>query len=370
LEYRTNFSIQEILAPDPNHPEKDTGKNFYTSEEIMPCNPLTLYDFIKIVADVPGVRNAKIQLSESPQAIKGGYHIFLDLEEHVLQRAQEEAVIETVKQRLYAHRNLCEDFFEVQLLIPLPVRLNLAIESHSEITAEEGAMRLAQILYSVQTFMAPYVKFYSLRDMLLDKQVTVERIYTGPLLQQGFIDEEELAQNNIRITIYVSEILERITVINRVDSVLKFSVALAEEESSVDKMAFEVPFNRIPKVDIAQSTLTIYHQGSPVTVDINKVYQYFNEMATDRLLERPYLTEEEIAIPEGSFRQLSDYYSIQHNFPLVYSVGKEGLHQSATKAHKAQVNQLKAYLLFFDQFLANYLAQLSHVKDLMAVNTQ
>ncbi|MEL6413120.1 MAG: hypothetical protein AAFQ08_03275, partial [Bacteroidota bacterium] len=132
LEYRTNFSIQEILAPDPNHPEKDTGKNFYTSEEILPCNPLTLYDFIKIVADVPGVRNAKIQLSESPQAIKGGYHIFLDLEEHVLQRAQEEAVIETVKQRLYAHRNLCEDFFEIQLLTPLPVRLNLAIESHSE----------------------------------------------------------------------------------------------------------------------------------------------------------------------------------------------------------------------------------------------
>ena len=47
-------------------------------------------------------------------------------------------------------------------------------------------------------------------------------------------------------------------------------------------------------------------------------------------------------------------------------LGELGLPESASPERKAQAKQLKAYLLFFDQLLANYFTQLAHVKDLFS----
>ena len=45
-----------------------------------------------------------------------------------------------------------------------------------------------------------------------------------------------------------------------------------------------------------------------------------------------------------------------------------GLSDAADKKRKALAYQLKAYLLFFDQVMANYFAQLSHTKDLFSTD--
>ena len=42
--------------------------------------------------------------------------------------------------------------------------------------------------------------------------------------------------------------------------------------------------------------------------------------------------------------------------------------RAASAKRRAQAKQLKAYLLFFEQMLVNYLEQLAHVKDLFAVD--
>ncbi|NEQ81583.1 MAG: hypothetical protein F6K26_15395 [Moorea sp. SIO2I5] len=66
----------------------------------------------------------------------------------------------------------------------------------------------------------------------------------------------------------------------------------------------------------------------------------------------------------GQYRELSDYESIQNDFPATYGIGEIGLPASAPPKRKAQAKQLQAYLMFFDQLLANYFAQLEHTKDL------
>ncbi len=78
-------------------------------------------------------------------------------------------------------------------------------------------------------------------------------------------------------------------------------------------------------------------------------------------------SEQDLPIPTGNYRHLSQYVSIQNDFPLVYGVGAEGLPTTASDLRKAQAKQLKAFLLFFDQLLANYLAQLDEVKNLLSV---
>ena len=365
LDYRTNFDIADLLATPPDQAVEDTPKHFYTAEEILPCNPLTLNDFLKVTLDVPGVRNAKILLHQGPQEIKGGYRVLIDLEERTIQKKQAAQVLEKVKERLYRHRNLCEDFFEVRLLDPFYIRINAAIEVQAELTQEESERLYAEVLFRINSFIAPYIKFYSLRNMLVDKKKTVEEIFTGPLLQQGFIDENELEESALRSIIYISELLPQITEINKIGNITNFSVE--PNEGTFNKVAIEVPSESVPRVDIDNSSITIYHNSSPISVNKERVKQYFEDIANARLFKRPYMTEEEIAFREGKFRNLAAYTSIQHDFPLTYSVGKEGLPSSASKERKAQAKQLKGYLMFFDQLLANYLAQLAHVKDLLAM---
>ena len=365
LDYRTNFYVEDLLAPHPDQAEEDVTKQFYHAEEILPCNPLTINDFLKLAVDSPGVKNAKIFLHQDPQEVKGGYTVLLDLEERAMQKGQEKQIIEQVKQSFDQHRNLCEDFFEVGLLKPFYMRINTSLEVQSDITQEEGERLCAAILFNIDTFVAPRIKFCSLRNMLVDKKKTVDEIFTGPLLQQGFVDEQALKTRAPRSIIYVSEMIQTITKHKKVDNIIKFAVALEDDTTST--AVIEVPQKSVPKVDIEKSSVTIHHNNAPVPVNKEKVKQYFQELISAHLFKRPYLTQEEIATRKGRFRNLSSYTSIQHEFPLIYSVGKEGLPKSASKERKGQANQLKAYLTLFDQLLANYLAQLAHVKDLLAV---
>ncbi|NEQ53281.1 MAG: hypothetical protein F6K11_24625, partial [Leptolyngbya sp. SIO3F4] len=78
----------------------------------------------------------------------------------------------------------------------------------------------------------------------------------------------------------------------------------------------------------------------------------------------PY--ELDLSVPQGRYYNLTDYYSIHHEFPLTYGISEDGLPDSAPALRKIQAQQLKGYLVFFDQILANYLAQLSHVRELFS----
>jgi len=63
LGYRTAYDIKDILAPEKF--SADTWKKvFYTAREILPCNPLTLIDYRKLIIDTEGVRNAWIEKSD------------------------------------------------------------------------------------------------------------------------------------------------------------------------------------------------------------------------------------------------------------------------------------------------------------------
>jgi hypothetical protein len=187
-------------------------------------------------------------------------------------------------------------------------------------------------------------------------------------LQQGFIDDVELQQNSPCTVIYVSEMLQRVTAIDKVGNIIKFSAAFGEEP--LGKTVIEIPEDSVPKVDVANSNIVVYHNGSPMPMNKQKAEHRFANMVNECTTKSPYPAEEEIAVREGRFRDLASYTSVQHEFPLIYGVGKEGLAKSATAARKASANQLKSYLMFFDQLMANYLAQLAHIKDLMAVKAK
>ena len=58
----------------------------------------------------------------------------------------------------------------------------------------------------------------------------------------------------------------------------------------------------------------------------------------------------------------------QNLFPTIYGIGHEGLPNNATKSRKGQAKQLKGFLLFFEQIMANYLSQLSNIGDILSID--
>ena len=68
----------------------------------------------------------------------------------------------------------------------------------------------------------------------------------------------------------------------------------------------------------------------------------------------------------GRQRNVAAHFSILQQFPQVYGIGEAGLSESATPQCRVMAKQLKAYLMFFDQLLANQFAQLGNAYKLFS----
>ncbi|MFO0031794.1 MAG: hypothetical protein ACK54Z_05990 [Cyanobacteriota bacterium] len=71
------------------------------------------------------------------------------------------------------------------------------------------------------------------------------------------------------------------------------------------------------------------------------------------------------AIPAGRRRSFRSPSSVARQVPAVYGVGPAGLPADASQERRGQALQLRAYLHFFDQLLANGQAQLAHAAQLL-----
>ena len=368
LERRIQTDISDILSPNPDSLTEKNIKQFYEAVEILPCNPLTINDFIKIAIDVPGVKNAYIVLSGQAHKheIKGGYKVFLDIEARVRKNNQIGEVVQQVTKKLHHYRNLCEDFFTVSCMKLQPVGIQAAFEINCHPTAEEAEILLAQIYFNIQSFLAPRVHFSTLSQML-KKGKTIDQILTGPILQKGFIDDAELASSR-RTIIYTAEILEKITQLPTIKSVLKFEAFLSNAPTE-KKIAISIESAYVLQLAMQQSEIILSYNGVPILIDKGKVNYSFEALLEKNALDSTYVYQVPIRSEPGNFSELATYTSIQQNFPVIYSVGDEGTSSNATVAEKASANQLKGYLMFFDQLFANYFSHLAHIKNIMAIHS-
>ncbi|MGB8702031.1 MAG: hypothetical protein WCD18_21655 [Thermosynechococcaceae cyanobacterium] len=96
--------------------------------------------------------------------------------------------------------------------------------------------------------------------------------------------------------------------------------------------------------------------------------QHYEKLVTEakKMAETPVAYD--LEIPLGTYRRSDRYYSVQNHFPAIYGLSETGLSSAADNRRKALAHQLKAYLLFFDQIMANYFAQLSQVKQLFSTD--
>jgi hypothetical protein len=278
-----------------------------------------------------------------------------------------DAVIAETVQVLHNHRNLAEDYCTIKAIEveDIAICADMEVEPSADIEAV-----LAEAYYLIDQYMSPDIKFYSLQQ-LLDAKKPVDEIFEGPALSNGFIDNDELAQASLRKTLYTSDVINLIMEIPGVKSVTNFVFAKYDDFGRlVESQSWSMPVksNRQPRLYIEGSKVLVYKNGLPFLADANELSDTLQVVKGRHTQPKYSVLENDLPVPHGNYYELESYYAVQNTLPLTYGVGSAGLPDSASDMRKAQAKQLKAYLLFFEQLLVNYLAQLSNTSELFAVD--
>ncbi len=429
LGYRTSLEVPELLAPTPG---TESESNFFTPEEILTNNPLTILDYRKMLVDIAGVRNAWIEpageqevplfhdcapdslRTTDPQAsvpiiqcisnkepepfphnevkLNGLYRVFLDLETtaaiDALPCADDEAdlsaILAEVHRRLHRHRNLCEDFLSVEVL--RDEEIGLCADLELEPTAQPDEV-LGLIYEALENFITPRLQFYSLAEML-ERGHPIEQIYRGRpytpsyITQQaaagkfshGFVEEEQLRGTERATEFFASDYYRVIMNVEGVRAIRSLSLSSYRgDQIQIEGEEWRLPLTAGHRPVFAPDRSSFKFYKGVIRLqagDPAGVLARFRKRLADYQKTKYQRSKLDSAVPYGRHRKdLGSYYSVQHEFPTVYGIGPGDLSGDASPARKAQALQLQGYLSFFDQLLADYLAQLAHVRQLFALRS-
>ncbi len=396
LGYRTNFSMADILASSQNHSGK---KQFFEALEILTCNPVTANDFRKILIDLKGIKNAwfvkafkqevpffanfkspnkwEVSLSKGNNAkdteikLKGLYDVYIDLEDDV-DHTDIDYVDDIVKcawQKLWNSRNLCEDYAAVNVI----AEMEFGIEAIVELCDGADVNNVAgDIYYRIQEFLTPTIPFYSFAEMHNEKKKGCEEIFEGPVLCNGFIDDEDLNKAQLRKEVYVSDLCQVIMDVCGVAGIKKLQLKKCDDNvealvrEGVMQWFMKVPLYHKPKLVLDCSEIQFQTTFNCTTADKEKTKE---RIKLQQQLHKPAKkSNQPPSLSAGTDRNLAEYFTIQDEFPFVYKIAEGQLTDNDTVLRKAQANQLKGYLMLYDELMANYLLQLSRVKDILSVS--
>lgn len=381
LDHRIHYDIPDILS------EGDTNSyhHLFEPDEILTSHSVTQVDLKKQLIDIKGVRNAWVEKYEYAEESDKEPLLYYHAENNeITLNRTEDAYVQTVQLEglyniyieqesepptdlnhtilniLHATRNLAEDYHEPHFLSPQKI----SIETVIEIDTDKDALYLLEKIYQIiDDYFSPTVNFYSFEELLAQGK-GVEEIFDGPRLQHGFIDTKELQSIKRKTEIRSSDLINQIMNIEGVSGVKTFFFRTNDKK---DPWFKKIDENSIPRLDRSKSSIKLTKRNLEVQMD--KTNHFSPQQQAIHAPFRP-LSDLSTLPPQGSDRKIGDYYSIQHQFSDTYGVNSNGLPNNATPERKAQAKQLKAYLLFFDQLLANYFSQLAHVKDLFSFSDE
>lgn len=389
LAYRLELSTADLLTSGGEDPAHST---LHTAARVLTHRALTVLDTRKLLIDLPGVRNAWLLPAELEPAIwadttlgtlgyspsdrpevravkvRGLYRVLLDLFDGQ-NAAERAAVVARAEARLHANRNLCEDFVGVDLVPVQP--FNLCAEVELEPQADPVAVHAA-ILFGVDRVLSPPVFNYTLDELLARTHAdgtpwTVEEIFDGPALDCGFIDSEELRASELKRTIFLSDILSVIQDIPGVRAI-RDAVFSPSDPALAGKDRWRVPVREGHRaaMNVQKSRLVFYKRSTPMLAHPDRVHDALRAL---KAAERAHLDtprDLDLPVPTGRVRDTSSHESVQNSFPPLYGLSEASVPVDPRRQLLAR--QLKAYLLHFEQLLADQKAALGAVGRLLSAD--
>ena len=417
LPYRADLPVSRLLAAPETGRIDLRRQGLFPAWSILPCDPVTLNDLRRVVIDqVAGLANVWFTpvTPPPPHTPYGLYDVaILALHDEGGERLHQhrdldaafdddpdpvprreplrregwrrhwdpqrdeddqdgrahgchERLIDEVARCYVAHRSLCEDVRSLIVLKPLRV------EVRAELQLDDGADpsdTLANVLFQLGLFLAPEPSRADLQAQLAARSPP-SAIFTGPLMRRGFIADDQLKPRLSAIDANdVRQVLAAATGVLGVDSL---AVRLADG-AQTPTGPIPVPPDHVGRLALdvgsAEPPISLHRNRATCATDPLRVRRVLDQLWARHRRTWPLRTqyEAQYAPPAAPAPSLSDYTSIQPQFPRVYGLvgGDATLDRSALRS--AQAKQLKAYLLPFEQVIADSFSQLGVVRDLFSV---
>lgn len=283
-------------------------------------------------------------------------------------------IFSTVALKLQQNRNLTEDYLCTEVIEKVPIGICADIELEPGADAVEV---MCSIQIAIDNVISPKINFYTL-NQLVQEGWHSEDIFMGPRLEHGFLKDDEVAKATLSKEIHASDIIAVLMDVEGVHSVKNILMTAYNElgkpilgamnQSWVLELSGEVK----PIFSISQSKLLLFQKKIPFLLSetqqmlvAQKVFLHKAQFQQKKLKN----THNDFTIENGDYFELQKYFSIQDEFPLVYGLGKNYISEKETPLRKAQAKQLKGYLYFYEQLLADFFSQLYHAKDLLDAQT-
>jgi len=372
LAYRTQFPITDLLYIQNDKDHKKSDNLLFQPSLIFPSSPIIINDYRKLlIGKIPEIKNCWIHPIKDDGA---GYQGLIDILVQAgkeLKTEEKEDLIIKIKNEFNANRLIGFDINKIIIMKGVKISLHGKIQIDPDAV---GELLLAQIFSKINEFLSPEIKFQH-PDDLLKEGINPDIIFQGPSLPYGYLDDTALkpAVNGI----YLSRIKEMIADVLGVKyveelSLMKNEVRCHENLITFENDEFPILDKNLLQNEYSGNNIIILKNNLQYKTDPQTTQQFFNSQIADSFqnYRTPKIVSQEIIQGRFNAEEIKAYYSIQNELPDIYGLRESSLPSSASNQRRAQAFQLKAYLTFFEQILANYLAQLVNTKKLYSINPE
>lgn len=370
LGYKCNFSIEDILMIGVDNFDFKKNNLFYPPDEVFRSSPSTINDLRKLIIDsVDDVNNVWVDLfSNSDINLKGLFSLKLQLVDNLSIKEIEKIITQT-KKIVMQNRTLCSDLVDITILEKKTIGFSADIIIDSFYVAEEI---LAKIMFNIENKLNEKVKFVGY-EYFDDNIVNKAEVLSGVKTNNGIILDKNLKDKTNQI--FVSEIFEIINKVEGVNKVKNFQIYADGIKIYDDIILFSN--NTYPSLESVDNLfskdqlyeINFFRNESLYRVDRLIFSQIYDTLVTEQneVILSTIPPKNEIK-GRFDFKSLIKYYSIINEFPSIYGLRDRELDPKSSKSRIAKMKQLKAFLLIFDQILANHLSQLANIRNLFSVN--
>ena len=283
-------------------------------------------------------------------------------------------VYNEVHRRSHSNRNFTEDYLSVATVELAQISFCVDIDLAPDADVVEVMSALQIVL---ENLLNPPIHFYTLSQLLGQGKSSAD-IFVGPQLIHGFLNDEELENAQLPTEIHASDIIAEWMKIPGVLSIRNFLMtaydAYGAPIPNATNEEWRLPLSGSvkPVFDLKKSKLLLFKSKVPFLLNesqqllVAQKVQFLRAQNANYKLKQ---TKIDLEIPKGTYYPLFQYQSVQEEMPGTYGLGYKPVSESSTALRKAQVKQLKAYLHFFDQQIANLFSQLYHAKSLLDIPT-
>lgn len=386
LGYRVDFSVEDLLAGGSNA----AYELLFSPRKALSTQPVVPEDYRRALIDLEGVQNAHINPNQaasptlyyapfSEELVLADYRSELlpaevyrlvqleglvDVSVQKTPEADEADVASLAYQQVLTSRGLATDLENIVILPEEKVKIKVALELG---TVQDVEALMAKVWFVLYQYINPSFAFQNLGVFRQGR--LIEEVFDGPALANGFLSKEQLRKFEKRAELRRSDLVQVLMdLVPEVKTILTLDIAKEGEAFSTTRLDWLVPLDADKAVvfDRATSEIEFVRDDLPVAYDAAEVETLYQALWQQAQTPTPEAQDLDYLPAKGTNQEVDYYTSVRQHMPEVYGITPYGLPDNAPPTRQAQARQLSAYLLFFEQILADYFAQLGGLPTLLS----